>query len=465
MHCGTHKIKVENPTIFNNREIYVHVPGIPWLMNSTHKTIMIYFNNLWLIFGYKLPKSIQGHRYLFQPCLIYDRHVSRLFHIETMASWNLLSELQIDNTFSTTGSFHIYRADARIVPSQWETALLCNDVSHWLGTNLESALIYTHTSVQDSQPDLCPGTLPCLCLCLCSDSQTFPWHLTMSMSVSLLRQPGICPGTLPCLCLCLCSDNQTFALAPYHVYVYVSAQTARPLPWHFTMSMSMSLLRQPDLCPGTLPCLCLCLYSDSQTFALASYHVYVYVSAQTARPFPGTLPCLCLCLYSDNQTFALAPCHVYVSNPDGHTFVPAPSHIYIYVSNPDGHTFVRAPYHIYIYVSNPDGHTFVPAPHHIYIYVSNPDGHTFVPEPYQIYVSLPDGQTFSLTDGAGPLQREATTLHTVFIAHAFMPQTPATAIKKSNTVRYRYNKVNFIQNYRKRHTIPRPLGRGMVCFL
>ena len=47
------------------------------------KSIMIYFNNFWLIFGYKLPKSIQGHRYLFQPCLIYDRHVSRLFHIET----------------------------------------------------------------------------------------------------------------------------------------------------------------------------------------------------------------------------------------------------------------------------------------------------------------------------------------------------------------------------------------------
>ena len=32
------------------------------------------------------------------------------------------------------------RADARFVPSQWETALLCNDVSHWLGANLESAL-------------------------------------------------------------------------------------------------------------------------------------------------------------------------------------------------------------------------------------------------------------------------------------------------------------------------------------
>ena len=31
-------------------------------------------------------------------------------------------------------------ADSRFVPSQWETPLLCNDVSHWLGANLESAL-------------------------------------------------------------------------------------------------------------------------------------------------------------------------------------------------------------------------------------------------------------------------------------------------------------------------------------
>ena len=33
-----------------------------------------------------------------------------------------------------------FRADARFVSSQWETALLCNDVSHWLGASLESAL-------------------------------------------------------------------------------------------------------------------------------------------------------------------------------------------------------------------------------------------------------------------------------------------------------------------------------------
>ena len=33
-----------------------------------------------------------------------------------------------------------YRADSKFAPSQWETSLQSNALSHWLGTNLESAL-------------------------------------------------------------------------------------------------------------------------------------------------------------------------------------------------------------------------------------------------------------------------------------------------------------------------------------
>ena len=32
------------------------------------------------------------------------------------------------------------RADSKFAPSQWETPILCNGVSHWPGANLESAL-------------------------------------------------------------------------------------------------------------------------------------------------------------------------------------------------------------------------------------------------------------------------------------------------------------------------------------
>ena len=40
-----------------------------------------------------------------------------------------------------TAGHPIYRAGSRVAPSQWETSLLSNDVSHWLGANPESALI------------------------------------------------------------------------------------------------------------------------------------------------------------------------------------------------------------------------------------------------------------------------------------------------------------------------------------
>ena len=46
----------------------------------------------------------------------------------------------------------IYKVDSRFAPSQWETALLCNDVSHWLGANLESALNIAHKGCYRSGP-------------------------------------------------------------------------------------------------------------------------------------------------------------------------------------------------------------------------------------------------------------------------------------------------------------------------
>ena len=41
-----------------------------------------------------------------------------------------------------------YRADSWFAPSQWETALLCNDISHWLDANLELALEYYQGKAQ-----------------------------------------------------------------------------------------------------------------------------------------------------------------------------------------------------------------------------------------------------------------------------------------------------------------------------
>ena len=74
------------------------------------------------------------------------------------------------NSFSSV----LIRAHSRFVPSQWETSLQSYAVSHWLGTNLESALliippeqrscwgVYWFHSVRLSvRPSVRPSRLPC----------------------------------------------------------------------------------------------------------------------------------------------------------------------------------------------------------------------------------------------------------------------------------------------------------------
>ena len=47
--------------------------------------------------------------------------------------------------------WYIYRADSRFAASQWEMALLCNDVSHWLGASIESALYIAINTCNDDK--------------------------------------------------------------------------------------------------------------------------------------------------------------------------------------------------------------------------------------------------------------------------------------------------------------------------
>ena len=43
----------------------------------------------------------------------------------------------------TTDNTSRYRADSRFAPSQWETSLQSNAVSHWLGANLDTMYVLT----------------------------------------------------------------------------------------------------------------------------------------------------------------------------------------------------------------------------------------------------------------------------------------------------------------------------------
>ena len=42
---------------------------------------------------------------------------------------------------------HAHRADSRLVPSQWETSLQSNVISHWLGADPESAVCSYHFDI------------------------------------------------------------------------------------------------------------------------------------------------------------------------------------------------------------------------------------------------------------------------------------------------------------------------------
>ena len=90
--------------------------------------------------------TVASHQKPRYTCQGYPGYFSRAPLLEiSRVTWQLCQE-----------SSWYHRADSRFAPSQWEMALLCTDVSHWLSTNLESAL-YQH----------CPhwelGTCPMLC--------------------------------------------------------------------------------------------------------------------------------------------------------------------------------------------------------------------------------------------------------------------------------------------------------------
>ena len=60
----------------------------------------------------------------------------------SLESLDVYLDQAITKEWSQPVTGHVpHLTDSRFAPSQWETALLCNDVSHLLGTSLESALL------------------------------------------------------------------------------------------------------------------------------------------------------------------------------------------------------------------------------------------------------------------------------------------------------------------------------------
>ena len=86
---------------------------------------------------------VQARWFFFQICITLTKWQ---FPMQPVMSTDRIAgkrqfKVRLVSCLCHCGSVCHIRAESRFAPSQWETALLCNDVSHWLGANLESALI------------------------------------------------------------------------------------------------------------------------------------------------------------------------------------------------------------------------------------------------------------------------------------------------------------------------------------
>ena len=96
------------------------------------------------------------------------------------------------------GAGIVRRSDSRFVPSQWDTALLCKDVTHGLGASLESALVqyfvfYSHSLNTGLRHYKTSGSYRNMNQQYCNQSDVLPpcSHFQMMMDLKLVFQKVI----------------------------------------------------------------------------------------------------------------------------------------------------------------------------------------------------------------------------------------------------------------------------------
>ena len=113
-----------------SRSLHTHTHTI----THTHTSVIIW-KALTLIFDTQRSQQMVAYgNYFYQ-------------HITLKLDIHILHEEFTFKLFSLIQLRIYFRADSRLAPSQWETALQSNAVSHWLGANLESALYWVNGRV------------------------------------------------------------------------------------------------------------------------------------------------------------------------------------------------------------------------------------------------------------------------------------------------------------------------------
>ena len=111
-----------------------HIPTFPLYLQRCDKQIQKYSPN-W-------------HHYYVNGALYVFRRIQAqkngwpvqevgLIGLDLLQGW--FAPSQWETSLLCNDVSHWLGAKSRFAPSQWETVLLCNDVTHWLGANLESA--------------------------------------------------------------------------------------------------------------------------------------------------------------------------------------------------------------------------------------------------------------------------------------------------------------------------------------
>ena len=113
-----------------------------WIHNSEASNITLYIH--------KMYKLRQGKFIILESAILHWRYIKC---IRGKYIYKICMEVEV-----TYGYFMkcISRDQSRYVPSQWETSLHCNNISHWLGTNLDWSLhFWLMVSYNESEWMIC----------------------------------------------------------------------------------------------------------------------------------------------------------------------------------------------------------------------------------------------------------------------------------------------------------------------
>ena len=200
--------------------------------SCTNPSTIDLWNSLTVFFSPKNERHFNFHYWMsyitwfWQPDKS-DKHGSKLqfrlldckIYLEMSSSMWLVSDPVLSNStqhnqhmqqrpYLPGHTWYILRADSRLVPSQWETSLQSNAISHWMGANLESALYSVpDVSSQDLLYPCDQGAVPVML------TKIFPPTFCILNMVTWEKLANHC---LTCQCLML-----DYTCTCIYIYIYI----------------------------------------------------------------------------------------------------------------------------------------------------------------------------------------------------------------------------------------------------